>query len=66
MRKNIPHYSGGSRGGAPGEHPPKIEKIWFFGVKSWFFTRNTQFFLSWNPGSAPALSEQYQNTIEKS
>ena len=21
--------------------PPKIEKIWFFGVNSWFFTRNT-------------------------
>jgi hypothetical protein len=21
--------------------PPKIGKIWFFGVKSWFFTRNT-------------------------
>jgi hypothetical protein len=37
---------GGSRGGgAPGAHPPpplKLEKIWFFGVKSWFFTRNTQ------------------------
>ena len=29
---------GGSRGG--GAHP-KIGKIWFFGVKSWFFTRNT-------------------------
>ena len=22
--------------------PLKLEKIWFFGVKSWFFTRNTQ------------------------
>jgi hypothetical protein len=50
--------------------PPKIGKIiWFFGVKSWFFTRNTpkiiappsarrNFFyvrlpLTWNPGSAP-------------
>jgi hypothetical protein len=21
--------------------PPQLEKIWFFGVKSWFFTRNT-------------------------
>ena len=46
----------------------KLEKIWFFGVKSWFFTRNTpkifvilsarrNFFkctpLTWNPGSAP-------------
>ena len=35
---------GGSRGGggrtrrAP---PLKLKKIWFFGVKSWFFTRNT-------------------------
>ena len=50
--------------------PLKLEKIWFFGVKSWFFTRNTQqnfappsarhnFFkctppLTWNRGSAPA------------
>jgi hypothetical protein len=25
-------------GGAP---PLKLENIWFFGVKSWFFTRNT-------------------------
>jgi hypothetical protein len=24
--------------------PPQLEKIWFFGVKSWFFTRNTQIF----------------------
>jgi hypothetical protein len=42
----IPYsYRGGSRGGgAPGAPPPpplKSEKIWFFGVKSWFFTRNT-------------------------
>jgi hypothetical protein len=60
---------GGGGGGAPGARPPKIGKIWFFGVKSWFFTRNTpnifappsarrNFFLSalpltWNPGSAP-------------
>ena len=29
-------------GGAPGARPPlKLEKIWFLGVKSWFFTRNT-------------------------
>jgi hypothetical protein len=29
--------------GAPGTRPPlKLEKIWFFGVKSWFFPRNTQ------------------------
>ena len=49
--------------------PPQLEIIWFFGVKSWFFTRNTpkifappsarrNFFkcappLTWNPGSAP-------------
>jgi hypothetical protein len=44
--------------------PLKFEKIWFFGVKSWLFTRNTPkifappIFLSapsltWNPGSAP-------------
>jgi hypothetical protein len=24
-----------------GARPLKLEKIWFFGVKSWFFTRNT-------------------------
>ena len=58
---------GGAAPGAP--PPPKIGKIWFFGVKSWFFTRNTpkifappsarrKFFkcappLTWNPGSAP-------------
>ena len=29
----------GSRGAHPAPH--KIEKILFFGVKSWFFTRNT-------------------------
>jgi hypothetical protein len=49
--------------------PPQLKKIWFFGIKSWFFTRNTpkmfappsarrNFFkctpLTWNPGSAPA------------
>ena len=33
------HIRGGSRGG--GVHPLKLEKNWFFGVKSWFFTRNT-------------------------
>jgi hypothetical protein len=35
---------GGSRGGHPARaFPPplKLEKIWFFGVKSWFFTRKT-------------------------
>jgi hypothetical protein len=29
-------------GGGTRRAPPlKLEKIWFFGVKSWFFTRNT-------------------------
>ena len=32
---------GSRREGAPGARPLKLEKIWFFGVKSWFFTRNT-------------------------
>ena len=34
---------GGSRGRAHPARAPtlKLEKIWFFGVKSWFFTRNT-------------------------
>jgi hypothetical protein len=51
--------------------PLKLEKIWFFGVKSWFITRNTpklfappsarrNFFkcvpLTWNPGSAHLMS----------
>ena len=41
-------YQGRIQGGrtrrAPPPPPPpplKLEKIWFFGVKSWFFTRNT-------------------------
>ena len=64
-------WSGADTGGAPGALPPpplKLENIWFFGVKSWFFTRNTpkifappsarrNFFksapLTWNPGFAP-------------
>jgi hypothetical protein len=33
--------------------PPKIGKIWFFGVKSWFFTRNTPKIFA--PPSARAL-----------
>ena len=37
--------TGADSGGAhPARTPPphlKLEKIWFFGVKSWFFTRNT-------------------------
>ena len=33
---------GGGGGGGTRRAPPlKLEKIWFFGVKSWFFTRNT-------------------------
>ena len=54
------------QGGGP--PPLKLEKIEFFGVKSWFFTQNTpqifappstrrNFFKrpppTWNPGSAP-------------
>ena len=62
------NLQGGSRGGGL----KKLEKIWFFGVKSWFSTRNTPkifappsarriFFkcaplLTLNPGSAPDLS----------
>ena len=68
----------GGEGGAPGMRAPlKLEKIWFFGVKSWFFTRNTpkmfeppsawhNFFKcvpppTWNPGSAPAELSQIKN-----
>jgi hypothetical protein len=65
---------GGGGGGAPGARPPpllKLEKIWFFGVKSWFFLHEIPqkysslpplgaIFLSvppltWNPGSAPDM-----------
>ena len=35
---------GGSRGGGTRHAPLKLENIWFFDVKSWFFTRNTQQF----------------------
>jgi hypothetical protein len=60
--------------GGGGDAPLKLEKIWFFGVKSWFFTRNTpkmfappfarrNFFkcapLSWNPGSVPVKEMAY-------
>jgi hypothetical protein len=53
-----------------------LEEIWFFGVKSWSFTRNTpkiyappsarrNFFkctpLTWNPGSAPAIQEEFED-----
>jgi hypothetical protein len=39
----VADFRGGFRGGAPGARPSplKLEKIWFVGVKSWFFTRNT-------------------------
>ena len=66
-------YTGADPGGRTRRAPPlKLEKIWFFGVKSWFFTRNTQnnfpppsarrnFFkgappLTWNPGSTPDIN----------
>jgi hypothetical protein len=54
--------------------PLKLEKIRFFGVKSWFFTRNIpkcfappfarrNFFkcapLTWNPGSTPGWRSNY-------
>jgi hypothetical protein len=65
-----PFTRGGSRGGGRTRRAPplKLENIWFFGVKSWFFTRNTtKFFappsarrnffkcapLTWNPGFTP-------------
>ena len=36
------HLSGADPGGVhPACAPLKLEKIWFFCVKSWFFTRNT-------------------------
>ena len=40
---NCPHtYQGRIQWGAhPARAPLKLGKIWFFGVKSWFFTRNT-------------------------
>ena len=44
-------------GGAPGAPPPlKLEKIRFFGVKSWFFTQNT-------PKMFPPLSAIGKNKI---
>ena len=36
------YIRGGSMGGRTRRAPPlKLGKIWFFGVKSWFFKRNT-------------------------
>ena len=61
-------------GGAHAPPPLKLEKIWFYGVKSWFFTRNTptifappsarrNFFkcapLTWNSGSVPIDLSMY-------
>jgi hypothetical protein len=37
----LDQFRGGGEPGAPPPPPPPLEKIWFFGVKSWFFTRNT-------------------------
>jgi hypothetical protein len=65
---SIQHQGRIQRGRTRRAPPLKLEKIWFFGVKSWYFTRNTPkisrfpplgaIFLSatpltWNPGSAP-------------
>ena len=36
----LQYYTGADPGGGGGA-PLKFEKIWFFGVESWFFTRNT-------------------------
>ena len=38
---SLTKYRGGSRRAHPAP-PLELEKIWFLGVKSWFFTRNTQ------------------------
>ena len=73
MHKTIHCWlQGRIQGAHPGALPPtslKLKKIWFVGVKSWFFTRNTPTIFSppsarrnffkypptWNPGSAPGL-----------
>ena len=34
------------RGGSRGAPSLKLKKIWFFGIKSWFFTRNTPKFFA--------------------
>ena len=67
----IVNTAGADPGGGHTRHAPplRLEKIWFFGVKSWFFTRNApkifvppsdrrNFFKyapppTWNPGSVP-------------
>jgi len=38
---------GGGRGHTRRTPPLKLEKIWFFCIKSWFFTRNTPRFFKW-------------------
>ena len=58
--------------------PLKLEKIRFFGIKSWFFTRNTptnftppsvrrNFFKcvppKWNPGSAPGTQKLFSRSF---
>ena len=74
MTQKAKYWATWTRGGSSGgrtrrARPLKLEKIWYFGVKSWFFARNTpkmfappsarrNFFkcappLTWNPGSAP-------------
>jgi hypothetical protein len=47
--------------------PPQLEKIWFFGVKSWFLTRNTPkiFALNWNSGSALGLNWHYNDILSR-
>ena len=37
----IPAHTPGADSGGGRAPPLKLEKIWFFGVNSWFFTRNT-------------------------
>jgi hypothetical protein len=61
---------GGSRGAHSERAPLKLEKNWFFGVKSWFFTRNTpKMFapfsapLTSNPGSAPGYRRNYSEVF---
>jgi hypothetical protein len=60
--------------GGGGRTPSKIGKnMIFFGVRSWFFTRNTPkifeldaIFLTWNPGFAPGIvtiSEKWQKNM---
>ena len=70
--------TGADPGGGGAPQKKKLEKIWFFGVKLWFFTRNTQnifappsarrnFFkcapLTWNPGSAAELGLDMVNQM---